>query len=669
VNRDPFDSLRTRNPARPESLPDAPMTVATKITAGHPSLRRGLSIAGATAVTVLAVGSAWLLWSKGGGSDVAIGVATTIPGTLRDTSTTMVGVAVEEAPIVVVYFLDADTNTLVPVARDPNVLNVRPLPDLGPLTMELLLFGPGAWGAAPLDDPVADAEARMTSMIPDGTRLLGFVIDAGTAMVDLSKEFHDAPPRALAQVVFTATRIAGATGVSFQIEGVPQAVSLDTLSLVPADLPPEAATLANAVTRRTFQDYLSPITVEDPASGATLNLPGEITGLAAGTVGEVLLQIVGEDDTLLWSGTVPACPGCTVGEITISTGPACPGCTVGEFTIEVSASAADGAGWAALRAYPSDLEQGPVAELPVWLEWGPTQEATTTMVTITTTPTTTIAANTAPWSADPLPADSVPAVVEQTWAAADNRNECAVLFPADPGSLAQGAVLHNRYFGGGWGLAWDLPSGPGRWEPGGDYCPDCGREAFGVAGTGGDATGAEDSIWSSRLAWTDGLTAGYRYAHAGYGFEGLTAGQAGEPLLAYLFIDGQGCMYNVWSFLGEEHLLSLIDQLRFVEGMGTDGLGALRAFPDDLLTGCADETVRDTAAFEAALASGPISLEGLCALVGPPDYETGSGLFIPAYDLADGSRLYLGYTAPRGDGLIYANLVSSDGEVRDLLGE
>ncbi len=171
---------------------------------------------------------------------------------------------------------------------------------------------------------------------------------------------------------------------------------------------------------------------------------------------------------------------------------------------------------------------------------------------------------------------------------------CALLFPADPGALADGAVLHDRYFGGGWGLAWDLPSGPGRWEPGGEYCADCGREAFGVAGTGGDATGTEDAIWPNRLAWADG-------SHAGYGYEGLTSGGAGEPLLAYLFIDGQGCMYNVWSYLGEEHLLALIEQLRFVEGMG--------ACPGPPPEGEVRADSSGPRRLRGGLADGPISLE------------------------------------------------------------
>lgn len=100
-----------------------------------------------------------------------------------------------------------------------------------------------------------------------------------------------------------------------------------------------------------------------------------------------------------------------------------------------------------------------------------------------------------------------------------------------------------------------------------------------------------------------------------------------------------------------------------VTGWATGAEGAA----EGMLTGCAAETARDLASFEAALANGPLSLEDLCAVVGMPDGEAGSGLFIPVYDLADGSRLFLGYTAPWGDGLLYANVVSPDGTVRHLL--
>jgi hypothetical protein len=37
-------------------------------------------------------------------------------------------------------------------------------------------------------------------------------------------------------------------------------------------------------------------------------------------------------------------------------------------------------------------------------------------------------------------------------------------------------------------------------------------------------------------------------------------------------VAGQGCLYNVWSFLGEDHLLSVIEKLRFVEGLQAEPL-------------------------------------------------------------------------------------------------
>jgi hypothetical protein len=561
---DPFDSLRSRNPVPPESLPDAPMTVASSIVAGRPSLGRGLTIAAAAGALVLAGGGSWLLWSRGGEREMAVQVTST-PAAAVPTSP--VEQAEEEMPTVVVYFLDARTSTLVPVARDLNVLNVRPLPDLAPLTLDLLFFGPGAWDAAPLPDPVAAAETTLDTAIPAGTELRGITVDAaGTAYVDLSGDFAAAPPEALAQVVFTATRLAGVASVRFLIEGEPQYLMAERLSLVPAASLPTGADPVDPVTRGAFAALLPVVMIESPALGDTLTLPEVITGITGETDADVLLDLLAADGTVLWHAAAPA---------------TCPGCPAGTFAVEVPDSLAAGTGWTTLQAYLSTFDRGPLAQYPVWLipcvapggepeipEPTTTTPATTT--TSTTTTSTTIAANPAPWSGAPLALDAVPAVARDTWAAAENRDECALLFPTDPASLGEGAVVHDRYFGGGWGLAWDLPRGPGRWEPGGEYCADCGREAFGVAGTGGDfVRGTEDAIWPNRLAWTADAQGGSIYSHAGYGYEGVTSGTAGEPLLTYLFIAHQGCMYNVWSYLGEEHLLSLIGQLRFVEGMGT----------------------------------------------------------------------------------------------------
>ena len=140
-------------------------------------------------------------------------------------TTTTMGEVADDAPTVVVYFLDADTGAAVPVARDLSVLNVRPLPDLGPLAVELLLSGPGAWDAAPLDPPVAAAEARLTSAIPEGTTLLSFDMEDGTATVDLSAEFLSGDPETLtaafAQLVFTVTRLEGVENVRVLVAGQP----------------------------------------------------------------------------------------------------------------------------------------------------------------------------------------------------------------------------------------------------------------------------------------------------------------------------------------------------------------------------------------------------------------------------------------------------------------
>ena len=47
----------------------------------------------------------------------------------------------------------------------------------------------------------------------------------------------------------------------------------------------------------------------------------------------------------------------------------------------------------------------------------------------------------------------------------------------------------------------------------------------------------------------------------GYGLEG----GEGPSYLAYLSVTGQSCLYNVWSRLGEEHLLRIINDLRRVD--------------------------------------------------------------------------------------------------------
>jgi hypothetical protein len=195
-----------------------------------------------------------------------------------------------------------------------------------------------------------------------------------------------------------------------------------------------------------------------------------------------------------------------------------------------------------------------------------TQASTTTTQETspsTTEPGTTAVSGTveggrAPWSALPLPQSAVPQHLIEDWARAENQTWCSVLYPADKAVSTYG-VSRSADYSGGWAVAWDLPDGPGRDAVDG-YCANCGRSAYGVAGAGSTGTVNNLNIWPDQLVWNDG-------SRAGYGMEGLEAPGSGAPLLSYLVVEGQGCLYNVWSFLGEDHLLTVLDSLRFVDGM------------------------------------------------------------------------------------------------------
>lgn len=145
----------------------------------------------------------------------------------------------------------------------------------------------------------------------------------------------------------------------------------------------------------------------------------------------------------------------------------------------------------------------------------------------------------APWSRAPLAATEVPPVYLAAWRSAQNRHTCALLAPASLGR-GSGAQPRTAYFSGGWGVAYDFPQL---------------RSAFGVAGTGTSAGAPSYSEWPYRRRWADGSS-------AGYGPEGGT----GPNQLAYLRVQGQDCVYNVWSRLGREHLEQLLEQLRYVQG-------------------------------------------------------------------------------------------------------
>jgi serine/threonine-protein kinase len=156
-----------------------------------------------------------------------------------------------------------------------------------------------------------------------------------------------------------------------------------------------------------------------------------------------------------------------------------------------------------------------------------------------------------PWSAPPLPAKSVPAVYLAQWRKAENRATCPPLVPTDLGAAA-GAQPRAATFYGGWAVAYDKKGLPGR-APSGYDCATCGRSVFGVAGAGVEKGGANP--FGKHVRWSDG-------SELDYGLEGGT----GPGYLGFLARSDAGCLYNIWSAIGEDHLLQVIAGLRRVEG-------------------------------------------------------------------------------------------------------
>ena len=164
--------------------------------------------------------------------------------------------------------------------------------------------------------------------------------------------------------------------------------------------------------------------------------------------------------------------------------------------------------------------------------------ALSALLLLTACATTTPTATPPPWSAPALARADVPAVYVTQWEKAENRATCALIAPRAVGTEGANATPRAATFSGGWAVAYDLPNL---------------RSAFGVAGTGASAAGPSYDRWPYSQTWSDG-------SHVEYGPEGGT----GPNELAYLRIEGQACLYNIWSNLGRDHLEELIRELRFV---------------------------------------------------------------------------------------------------------
>ena len=151
----------------------------------------------------------------------------------------------------------------------------------------------------------------------------------------------------------------------------------------------------------------------------------------------------------------------------------------------------------------------------------------------------------APWQQHALRPEAAPEPLLSAWARADNAQACMPLaLPVE--ALGRGRARAAEV-DGGWAVEFDVPGAPGL-RPSGRSCRRCGRAAFGMAGTGMAPEELEEAEGVERLA--DGSLVVVRTE------DGVASAQLAVP--------GQDCVYQLWSFLGEEHLRELLGSLRFV---------------------------------------------------------------------------------------------------------
>ena len=156
-----------------------------------------------------------------------------------------------------------------------------------------------------------------------------------------------------------------------------------------------------------------------------------------------------------------------------------------------------------------------------------------------------------PWGADHLASQAAPRALLQAWNRAENQGWCAPLAPATLGA-GEGARARAGTAPGGWSLEFDRRGSAGI-GANGEVCETCGRGAFGVTGTAMSPEDAEDLLGPGATLFADG------------GRIDVQSNADEAASVATLLVPGQDCVYQVWSFLGREHLDELVAGLRLVD--------------------------------------------------------------------------------------------------------
>jgi hypothetical protein len=149
-------------------------------------------------------------------------------------------------------------------------------PRIGTAAMEALLEGPSP----------GERSAGVATQIPDGTQLLGLIVDKGIATVDLTSEYESGGGTAsmtmrLAQVVCTLDQFPTVKGVLFQLDGRPVEV-----------LGGEGIVIDHPLRCRDYRDLLPVILVTSPAIGQAISNPVTVSGSANVFEANVTVDIV-----------------------------------------------------------------------------------------------------------------------------------------------------------------------------------------------------------------------------------------------------------------------------------------------------------------------------------------------------------------------------------------
>ncbi|MGH3014431.1 MAG: GerMN domain-containing protein [Gaiellaceae bacterium] len=156
-------------------------------------------------------------------------------------------------------------------------------PRIGTAAIEAVLEGP--------ED--VEQDYGLSTAVPEGTQLLGLVIDDGIASVDLTSEFESGGGSAsmqtrLAQIVYTITQFPTVKGALFSLDGEP----IDVLG-------GEGVVIDHPLTRRDYADLLPPILVTRPTLEEPVSSPVVIRGSANVFEANVTVKVLDEDENVL----------------------------------------------------------------------------------------------------------------------------------------------------------------------------------------------------------------------------------------------------------------------------------------------------------------------------------------------------------------------------------